>query len=176
MSTTQTQNHDKAMAFRQFHDNYRERLLCGMKSVVRNQEIAEDVTAKAFAIAFEKLHSFQNRSSLYTWVYRIALNAARNSYRRRRATVSLLDFGGNEAIALATPDRTLEALERSEDRARLQLALRQIPPVYRRVLVSHVVRLDSVKQIARQNRIQVGTVLSRIFKGKQLLREAWRSS
>ena len=64
-------------------------------------------------------------------------------------------------------------LERSECRLKLRKALRGIPAVYRRTLVDHFVRGYSVKRISRQNRIPVGTVLSRIFTAKRLLREAW---
>lgn len=49
----------------------------------------------------------------------------------------------------------------------------QIPRLYRQVLMDRFIRGDSIKQIARRNRIPAGTVLSRIFNGKRLLRAAW---
>ena len=78
-----------------------------------------------------------------------------------------------EAPELTEPDVLAQTLERSECCARLREALRQIPPVSRRTLVDHFIRGQSVKQIARRQRVPVGTVLSRIFTAKRLLRESW---
>jgi RNA polymerase sigma-70 factor (ECF subfamily) len=64
--------------FRELHDKYRERLLQGMIGLLRNRDAAEDVTAAAFAAAFENLGQFRGDSSFYTWLYKIALNEARN--------------------------------------------------------------------------------------------------
>ena len=64
-------------------------------------------------------------------------------------------------------------LDRSEDHARLHNALARVPERYRKVLVDHFALGTSVKQIAKQQRIPVGTVLSRIFTAKRLLRQAW---
>jgi len=64
-------------------------------------------------------------------------------------------------------------LDRANCCRRLRKALKCLPSKYRQALVDHFVRGYSVKQVARLRRIPLGTVLSRIFNGKKLLRRAW---
>lgn len=59
------------------------RVLRAIASRFRDQALAEDATAQAFATAYEKFETFRCESSLYTWVFAIANNAARYSARRR---------------------------------------------------------------------------------------------
>lgn len=160
-----------ARDFRQLHNQYGARLLNSMTAFTRNRQAAEDVTAAAFTAAFENRDNFRGESSFYTWLHAIALNEARN--RSRNAGVALESIDGPEAKELSEPDVLPQMLERSECTFRIRKALRGVPAIYRRVLTDHFVRGYPVKQIARRDRIPVGTVLSRIFTGKRLLRCAW---
>jgi DNA-directed RNA polymerase specialized sigma24 family protein len=76
---------------------------------------------------------------------------------------------------LVAPEVLVQTLERSECCAKLREALRQIPVVYRRTLVDHFIRGQSVREISRRHRVPAGTVLSRIFAAKRHLRKAWNS-
>jgi RNA polymerase sigma-70 factor (ECF subfamily) len=158
--------------FRALHDACRERVRFGILGYVRNPDQAEDLTADAFATAFERRHTFRGDASFYTWVFGIALNAARSSSRRKR-TVSLDAWNAPVPAALTEPDVFDRVLDRADCCQRLRRALKQLPAMYRRALVGHFVRRYPVKEIAKRERIPVGTVLSRIFTGKRLLREAW---
>lgn len=162
----------KQQEFKTLHDQYRSRLLNSMTAVVRNREEAEDITAAAFASAFKNRKTFRGESSLYTWLHAIAWNEARNQHRLNRA-VSLESIDAAHAPEPAEPDLLVQTLEQSECCERVRAALRRVPLIYRRTLVDHFVRGVPVKQIARGARIPVGTVLSRIFTAKRLLREAW---
>jgi RNA polymerase sigma-70 factor, ECF subfamily len=160
--------------FKIWHDQHRPRLLNSMTAVVRDRDIAEDVTAAALATTWQNRSQFRGESSLYTWCYSIALNEARNRLRRnRRVAVESID--NLDSKELREPDTLAPTLERSECLSQIRRALRQIPVVYRRTLVDHFVRGYSVKQISRRHRIPVGTVLSRIFAAKRLLRAAWEA-
>src|SRR5215472_13041928 len=75
-------------SFSALHDQYRNRLLNSMTGLTKNRDIAEDITATAFASALKNLASFHGRSSFYTWLHAIAMNVAKISWCRRR-TVSL---------------------------------------------------------------------------------------
>jgi len=158
--------------FNTWHDRYRPRLLNSMTAVVRNRDTAEDVTAAALTAAWRHLHQFRGESSLWTWVYRVALNEA-SAARRERARFSSIDAAN--APEPSEPDLLAQALERSECCEKIRGALRQIPALYRRVLTDHFVRGYSIERIARQHKVPVGTVLSRIFKAKRLLRAAWEA-
>jgi RNA polymerase sigma-70 factor, ECF subfamily len=162
-----------SQAFSDLHDQCRGRLLNSMIAVARNREEAEDLTATAFAAAFKNLNRFRGESSLYTWIHAIAMNEARS--RRRRGAVSLESIDRSDAEELTEPDLLAQTLERTECCERIRRALRRLPGLYRRVLVDHFVSGASVRQIARRNRIPVGTVLSRIFTAKRLLRAVWET-
>jgi DNA-directed RNA polymerase specialized sigma24 family protein len=76
---------------------------------------------------------------------------------------------------LIQPDLMDAAIDRDNCCRRLRRTLKRVPVKYRRTLVDHFVRGYSVKQIAKLHRIPLGTVLSRLFYGKRLLREAWEA-
>ena len=157
-----------SQAFSELHDQYQGRLLNSMIAVARNREDAEDITATAFAAAFKHLDSFRGESSLPTWIHAIALNEARN--RRRSPRVPLESIEESDALQVAEPDATAE---QQECCPRIWKTLRELPRIYRRTLIDRFVRGYSVKQIAKCQRVPLGTVLSRIFRAKQLLRAAW---
>jgi RNA polymerase sigma-70 factor (ECF subfamily) len=163
-----------AQNFSALHNRYHDRLLNSMTGIVRDRVAAEDITATAFASAFKNLASFRGQSSIYTWLHAIALNEARNSWRKNRA-VSLESIQGPEPKALINADLPAKTLEHSELCLAMRKALREIPALYRRVLVDHFIQGRSVKQIARRDRVPVGTVLSRIFTAKRILRQAWQA-
>ena len=107
-------------------------------------------------------------------MYSIALNEARDRQRRNHG-VSLESIDRADSKELTAPDMLAPALERAECRSQIRKALRRLPAVYRQTLMDHFVRGYSVKRMSRQNRIPVGTVLSRVFTAKRLLRAAWEA-
>ncbi len=159
--------------FTNLHGQYQERLLNSVTSMTRSRQEAEDITATAFASAYKNRDSFRGEASPQTWVYAIAANEVKS--RRRGGVVKLESIDGLDAKELTVPDVLDETLERAECRARVRAALRRVPALYRRVLVDHFMRGHSVGRIARQYRVPLGTVLSRIFKAKRLLRAAWEA-
>lgn len=173
MSVNQERVTQDADRFSDLHKQYRVQLVNSMTSVVKDREAAEEITAAAFAKAFEKRDGFRGQSSLYTWVYAIALNEARQQQAHKRPLS--LDTVESLPPALIATDRLGEASEHSEQTRRLRQALGSLPATYRHVLLDHFVRRYSVKRIARRSRIPVGTVLSRIFTAKRMLRAAWEA-
>ena len=163
-----------ASSISELHERYHFQLLCSMLTFVRNHETVQDVTAAAFADAFEHFDQFRGESSFYTWLYTIAANKAREWLRSHR-TISLDALEGPEPEALRVSDAPLEHLEQSEYSHSLKQALSQVPKRYRRPLVQHFITGRLVKQIACTERVPLGTVLSRLFKAKRLLRRAWNA-
>ncbi len=161
--------------FEDLHNTYRDRLLNSMTSVVRDREAAEEITAAAFAKALEHLATFRGESSFYTWLHAIASNEARN-YLKGNRDISLEAITGSTPEALVECDSIADRLDQSADRRRLEKAMQRMPAPYRRALKDHFVRGYSVRQIASRQAIPFGTVLSRIFTAKKLLRQTWEVS
>jgi RNA polymerase sigma-70 factor (ECF subfamily) len=148
---------------------------------------AADVTQEVFIKILRGIRGFNGDSNLRTWIYRIALREAANWHRwwaRRRynRTVSL-DLVDSEDGETRVFDNLLkdknpgphEHLMRAELEARLQSALRTLPLKYRMAVVLRDIEELSYEEIASTLHISVGTVKSRILRGRELLRDKLRT-
>ncbi len=129
--------------------------------------LAEDAAQEAFVRAWQGLHGYRPRSPFRNWVYRIAINAARDALRRRRNTVDV------ESLPLAAqnggPEAALQDKERDELVRRAVMAL---PPASQAVLVLREYESLSYREIADTLNIPTGTVMSRLNYARKRLREA----
>lgn len=164
-----------AEGFAEFHSEYQERVVQSIVVLVGDRHKAEDITARAFELAWERRATFRGDATLQTWIQAIARNEARNVHRREPSNYfkSMDQIGVPE---VAAKERVSDELEKRDDRFRLHYALAQVPAKLRRALVAHFVEGLSIRDIARRQQIPLGTVLSRIHKGKQLLRKAWEAA
>jgi RNA polymerase sigma-70 factor (ECF subfamily) len=139
---------------------------------------AHDVVQEVFFKVFRRIHSFRGDSSLKTWIYRIAVNEAcnRRRYFQRHIRQELaLDAGTTEGWS---PEDTLAVDCRSpfdevlgrEQHELLQQALSRINPVYRAAVVLRDIEELSYEEISDILQIALGTVKSRILRGREALR------
>ena len=140
---------------------------------------AEDVVQETFLRAYRSLESFRGESSLKTWLYAIALNRV----RVRRGTLARLRglFGGGSGPTpdfslldnAADPERTPEenALL-SDQRRRLRKAVLDLPEEFRTAVVLRDLEGLSYEEVASVLTVPVGTVRSRLARGRALLKEA----
>ncbi len=161
-----------AEAFGRMHRDYRDHLVRSVAEFVRDREQAEDIAARAFRTAWDRRETFRGEARPETWLQAIARNEARRSLGNERP-VSLEDLGHAGINELASSELVTDGLEKQDDRIRLRNALNLVPAKCRRALEARFVEGLSIRKIAQQERVPYGTVLSRIHKGKQLLREAW---
>jgi RNA polymerase sigma-70 factor (ECF subfamily) len=153
---------------------------------LRDPEAAADVTQDVFVKVFRNISSFHGDSSLRTWIYRIALHEASNQRRwwsRHRRQESELDAPlHNEegevfcmADALATNDASPFDRAASEElRERVVAALRTLPQAFREVVVLREIEGFGYEEIAEMLDLNLGTVKSRLTRGRSALREAVR--
>jgi RNA polymerase sigma-70 factor, ECF subfamily len=160
------------LAFTEQYTKHKDRLVIRLLTMTRNREAAEDIAGAAFASALEKLDTFRGESTLPTWIYAIAMNELR-SWARRKPTVSLEMIEESAAKPLVEPDLLEQTHDRTECIRRIRQVLRCVPSIHRRILIDHFIDGFSTREIARRHKIPQGTVLSRIFTGKRILREAW---
>jgi len=163
-----------AEGFAQVHSQYRDRVVQSIAGMVRDREKAQDIAGRAFETAWEKRDGFRGEALPSTWIAAIARREAWLSQNRERR-IKFDSMDRADARELAAPGRITDELERRDDQFRLQQALARLPAMYRRILVAHFVDGFSVRDIARRQRVPLGTVLSRIHQGKQLLRQAWET-
>lgn len=155
---------------------YESRLYPAIFRVTGRAEDARDVLQEAFFRAFRKLDRFQGESAFYTWVYRIAINLALSGRRRRRDLGSLDD---RRAVGIDLVDEASRSdpslpLERAERDAKIQRALNELPGDFRAAVVLKDLEGLRYEEIAEILNIPVGTVRSRIHRGRSELKKTLR--
>jgi len=145
-------------------------------NLLGDRDEALDLSQEVFLRVFRTIHRFRGQSSLRTWIYRIAVNQARNRHRfwrrRHRADQVSLDqhiaahgdfLSGRES----TPDRVFAQKELA---SRLQSALDALPFDQRTAIVLREIDGLSYEEIAFSLGVAVGTVKSRLTRARQWLR------
>jgi RNA polymerase sigma-70 factor (ECF subfamily) len=152
-----------------------------------DNEEARDLTQETFLRAFQSINRFRGDASLKTWIYRIAINQARNRWRwwrrrKRDVTVSLdaTDDQREKPLAAILPsddalDPEQETLARERE-AQLRSALQNLRSSYREAVILRDVEGFSYEEIAETLAISIGTVKSRISRGRLELRHQLEGS
>jgi RNA polymerase sigma-70 factor (ECF subfamily) len=159
-------------AFGDLVRKYQDRLYNTIVHVIGSTEDARDVVQDAFVQAFVKLETFQRTSAFYTWLYRIAFNAAISQKRRRRPTLSVeqqRENSGEEPIDGGEAPE--EGLERQELAAQVRVALANLSEEHRAVIVLREMDGHDYDAIAGILELPVGTVRSRLHRARLQLRE-----
>lgn len=144
-----------------------------------NTPDACDIVQEVFLKIFRNIRHFRGDSSLKTWIYRIAVNEAHNHRRwfsrHRRQEVGLEeDREGCENIGdtLVTPDTSpFDYVLDREKHLLIEEALGRINPVYREAVVLRDISDLSYEEIAEVLQLSLGTVKSRILRGREAMRE-----
>lgn len=144
-----------------------------------DQGEACDVVQEVFLKVFRKIGNFRSESSLKTWIYRITVNEAHNArrwfFRHRRREVEL-DHTPEQArdwkeiIADGSRSPYDVALDR-EQHLMIEAALEQINPIFREAVVLRDIMDLSYEEIAEVIGVSLGTVKSRILRGREALRD-----
>lgn len=137
-----------------------------------NREEAADLTQEIFLRVFRHLGSFGGRSTLKTWIFRIAVNHCRDRLSRwHPPTQPIGEETGEGVAAYADPSRGPEELAvAADDKRRVEQALIRLPQVFREVVVLRDIEGLSYEEIADVLGVRIGTVRSRIARGRDQLR------
>ncbi len=147
---------------------YQNRVLNIAYSLTGQSAESEDIVQEAFLKAYDGLKSFKGNSEFFTWLYRITVNTAYDFLRRRRRFVSDEGVIGRSASDGDGPQDTLIKKEREE---LVHLALAEVPLKFRAALVLKDIEGLSYLEISRVLGCGIGTVESKIYRGRQFLKE-----
>jgi RNA polymerase sigma-70 factor (ECF subfamily) len=162
-------------AFRLIVDRYKGLIVRLSLSFLGNREEAEEAAQEIFLRAFRSLHRFSLDKKLLPWLYSIAVNHLRSAYGRmkrrdeRVAAVEVELAAGGES----DPQRVVLA---DYERAALRQAVDSLPPTLREVIVLYYYEEMRVESISAVLNIGVENVKSRLFRGRQKLRETIHKS
>jgi RNA polymerase sigma-70 factor (ECF subfamily) len=154
---------------------YQHRVLKLVGRFVNDAAEAEDVAQEAFLKAYRALASFRGDSAFYTWLYRIAINTAKNALvsQRRRPVDFDLDLQDPEQYdrqaRLKESDTPEGVLLTEEIRTVVEEAMAQLPEDLRTAIVLRELEGLSYEEIAEAMDCPVGTVRSRIFRAREAI-------
>ncbi len=164
------------VAFDLLVDRYYERIYGYLNRFLKDSDMAEDLLQETFLRVWKKRGEFRNIASFSTWIYTIAGNLARSEWRRRKRW-RMLRLGPSDsedepefelADDGAIPDQIVESrLAASE----LVDEVAKLPERYRQVVILRDIQEMSYEEIAGIVQVPVGTVKSRLNRGRLILQE-----
>jgi len=151
---------------------YQDRLVYSVYKFCNDFELSQDIAQEAFVKAFKNINKFRGDSSFYTWIYRIAINTAKNYFSNKSRGAEtynedILDNALSDMSLNSDNPETLLAAEEMKDA--INQAFQDLPDEIRSTLSLREYDGLSYEEIAKIQNCPIGTVRSRIFKGRELI-------
>ena len=160
-------------AFNRLMAQHENRMYAVALRMCANREDAQDCLQEAMLRVYRAIGSFKGQSTFSTWIYRITMNTCLDELRRKKnrqntSLDNLVDMGWSPTDGGAGPEK--QALMR-EMREKMHGAIRELPDDMRAAVVLRDIQGFSYDEIAQMLEINVGTIKSRISRGREKLRE-----
>ncbi len=152
---------------------YQQKVINLISRYIHDSHIAEDIAQEAFIKAYKGMENFRGDSAFYTWLYRIAINTAKNHLVTTSRRLPTSDIDANEAEQYSEADALRDAgsPERIVLKDELQLAIsesiEELPDDLRTAITLREIEGMSYEEIAETMNCPIGTVRSRIFRARE---------
>lgn len=166
-------------AYEELLDRFQQPVFALAFRLLEDSSEASDVVQEVFLKVFRSIGSFRGQSTLKTWIYRITVNEAHNArrwfFRHRRREVEL-DGSQEETRSWKDiiPDNSRSPFDVTfdrEQRVMIEAALERINPIFREAVVLRDIADLSYEEVAAVLGVSLGTVKSRILRGREAMRE-----
>ncbi|WP_338472975.1 sigma-70 family RNA polymerase sigma factor [Niallia sp. XMNu-256] len=149
---------------------YSDDILHLVYTYVKNRATAEDLTQEIFIKCYEKLHQFNQKATIKTWVYRIASNHCKDylkswHYRKITLTDKVLDY-----IPSKSKQVEEEIITNSEENS-LTNAVMSLPLKYREIVFLHYYEELTLTEISKITTVNINTIKTRLKRAKELLKD-----
>ncbi|MFP4082716.1 MAG: RNA polymerase sigma factor [Candidatus Aminicenantes bacterium] len=164
-------------AFEMIIQKYQNPLLNYIGRMVGERELALDFTQEVFVKTYSSLHSFKPRYKFRTWLFKIASNHVIDYWRKKKISTFSFDRYGykdQNKPSFQIPDDeppVAKKFELSELRAKIEQALKNVPPSLRELFIWRHVNEFSYEEMAEMKDLPVGTVKNRVFQAKEMVRQ-----
>jgi len=157
-----------AEALRAIVERYQDRIFALIYGIVRDRHEVEDVAQEVFLKVYTRISAFDERSKFYTWLYRVAANAAKDHVKKRsrRPAVALEE----EDVVPSTGNNPVGHAAAAEARLMVREAIAALPLRYREVLTLRELEGLTYGEIAAVLQISIGTVESRLHRARAKLK------
>lgn len=159
---------------------YQDKIYQHCYRMLGNAHEAEDLAQEAFIRAYINIHSFDDRRKFSTWLYRITTNLTIDRIRKRKPDYYLdAEIKGTEGLdmysQLTSNDRSPgEEVENRELQRYIHNEISRLPPKYRGIIILRYLEEFSLQEISDALDIPLGTVKTRIHRGREALRKRLR--
>jgi RNA polymerase sigma-70 factor, ECF subfamily len=162
--------HDKEKLLDQLMDNYGQSLLQLAYSYVGNREIAEDLTQEVFVKCYQRLDQYQRKSSIKTWLWRIAINHCKDylrSWHHKNIVISEEDAKHTSSEEKEVED---QVIQRYEDEQLVKTVM-GLPNTYREVIYLFYFEELSIKEMSYLTGVNQNTIKTRLKRAKEILKD-----
>ncbi|KYC88485.1 RNA polymerase sigma factor SigW [Heyndrickxia sporothermodurans] len=168
-------------AYGEIVEIYKDKVLQICYRMLGNLHEAEDIAQEAFIRAFINIHSFKQERKFSTWLYRIATNLCIDRLRKKKPDFYLdAEVAGTDGLTMYSqiaatgkaPDVEVMDYELQET---IQFAIQSLPEKYRSVIVLKYLEDLSLNEISQILELPLGTVKTRIHRGREALRKQLRN-
>ena len=160
------------MAFEAMVLKYQSKLMSSLVGYTKSRDQAEELCQKTFIRVWQKIDSFRGDSALFTWIYRIGINLAKNdfasSFTKTSKMTDSLDQGEHDVPQHLSPETALIAIE-SENR--IMDFIQTLDTDTKTSFTLREIEGRTYDEIAEILKCPIGTVRSRIFRARQLILE-----
>lgn len=164
-------------AFNELVEKYQTRVVNIAYGMLSDTEDAYDAAQEVFINIYRSIGSFREQSSFTTWLYRITANVCADILRKRQKSLGEISIDApigddNSTMDITDTSHSPETAVFENERQRIVAeSMKKLPEDYRQVIHLYDIENLSYKEIAELLNISQGTVKSRIFRGRKLLRE-----
>jgi RNA polymerase sigma-70 factor (ECF subfamily) len=163
-------------AFEELMRKYEKKIFSFVIRMVRNEEVAIDLTQDFFIKIFTVLDKYNFEYKFSTWAYRICYNLVIDHIRKNQAQVNSLDDDSISAKDMlssenVTRDDGFKNLSREETRGYIWKIVEHIAPKFRELILLRYIQDLKYEEIAEITALPVGTIKNRIFKAKEILKQ-----
>lgn len=151
---------------------YQDRLVFSVYKFLKDYELAQDIAQEAFIKAYKSIDKFRGDSQFYTWIYRIAINTAKNVLSTKARASEVYDNDTTDQLlseSATTSENPENILQADQLRLTINNALQSLPEDIRVTLSLREYDGLSYEEIAGVLKCPIGTVRSRIHKGREML-------
>lgn len=170
-------------AFVELHAMFSRRLFKTIVAITKCPEDAEDALQETFLRVYLAIETFEGRSSLYSWLTRIAINSALMVLRKRRSRPEILfdphpdPADDSPCLQISDPGPDPEQLcDRRQRRAKLHSAIRNLDETLRKPIHMRMTRASSMKEISKALNISQAAVKARLHRARLRLSAAFREA
>ena len=160
------------MAFEAMVLKYQPKLMSSLVGYTKSRDQAEELCQKTFIRVWQKIHTFKGESSLFTWIYRIGINLAKNdfasSYSKNLKITESLDQDQHDVPEYRSPETELMV---AESEIKIMQFIHNLDIDTKTAFTLREIEGRSYDEIAKILNCPIGTVRSRIFRARQLILE-----